>query len=316
MARGGDPPAMEMTKWFDTNYHYIVPEFEADTDFRLAPRRPSTEFCEARAAGIHTRPVLLGPVSFLHLGKERGLSSPRLSLLPALLPVYEQVLDRLAGEGADWIQMDEPCLALDPDAVIADGLRDGLCPARARVVPAEARAHRVLRGAGRQSRPRLRAAGGGRPPRSRPRPGQIDAALTLAQARRMSLSLGLVDGRNVWRTDLFQAAVIVACAREKIGSDRILVAPSCSLMHCPIELCERDAARPDDPSWLAFAAEKLDEVALLARHRDARRGRHAVRELRRQRARAGVPRIVAARPRARKCGGAWRRSSLTSATGR
>jgi 5-methyltetrahydropteroyltriglutamate--homocysteine methyltransferase len=108
MARGADQPALEMTKWFDTNYHYLVPEFEADTDFRLGPAKPVDEFREARAAGIHTRPVLLGPVSFLHLGKERGLSGSRLSLLPRLLPVYEQLLDRLAGEGADWIQMDEP----------------------------------------------------------------------------------------------------------------------------------------------------------------------------------------------------------------
>ena len=265
MARGGDAPAMEMTKWLDTNYHYIVPEFEADTDFRLASTKVVDEFCEARDAGVHTRPVLLGPVSFLHLGKERGLSSPRLSLLPSLLPVYEQLLDRLAGEGADWIQMDEPCLALDAEPSIAEALR----AAYERLGRVSSRLKLVLTAyfAGLETNLALafelpvaavhldlvRA------------PGQIDAALALARARpAISLSLGLVDGRNVWRTDLFRAAVMLACARDKIAAERILVAPSCSLLHCPIDLASEIHLDAEVRPWLAFATEKLDEVALLA----------------------------------------------------
>ena len=116
MARGNaTEPAMEMTKWFDTNYHYIVPEFEADQQFRLASTKPIDEFREAKALGVHTRPVLIGPVTYLWLGKTRDGQANRLSLLEGLLDVYQAVLDRLAGAGADWVQMDEPILGLTLD---------------------------------------------------------------------------------------------------------------------------------------------------------------------------------------------------------
>jgi 5-methyltetrahydropteroyltriglutamate--homocysteine methyltransferase len=267
MARGGGQPAMEMTKWFDTNYHYIVPEFEAGTRFRLASTKPVDEFREARNAGVHTRPVLLGPVSFLHLGKERGLSGSRMALLPALLPVYEQVLDRLASEGADWIQMDEPCLALDPDPVLAEAIRTaynrlGRVSPRLKLLIA---AYFAGLGANLPLAFELPVAGVHLDLVRAP--DEIDEALALSQARgAVSLSLGLVDGRNVWCTDLFRAAVILACVREKIGSDRMLVAPSCSLLHCPMELESEGRLEPTIKSWLAFAAEKLDEVALLGRY--------------------------------------------------
>jgi 5-methyltetrahydropteroyltriglutamate--homocysteine methyltransferase len=267
MARGGDQPAMEMTKWLDTNYHYIVPEFEADTRFHLASTKPVDQFREAKEAGIHTRPVLLGPVSFLHLGKERGLTGPRLSLLPALLPVYEAVLDRLAGEGAEWIQMDEPCLTLDPDPALAAAVRT----AYGRLGRVSPRLRLMLTAYFADLGPNLAM------PFELPvaglhldlvrAPEQIDEALALAQARDdMALSLWIVDGRNVWRTDLFHAAVILACAREKIGADRIIVAPSCSLLHSPLELTSETGLDPAIASWLAFASEKLDEVVLLARY--------------------------------------------------
>jgi 5-methyltetrahydropteroyltriglutamate--homocysteine methyltransferase len=267
MARGADQPALEMTKWFDTNYHYLVPEFEADTDFRLGPAKPVDEFREARAAGIHTRPVLLGPVSFLHLGKERGLSGSRLSLLPRLLPVYEQLLDRLAGEGADWIQMDEPCLALDPDPALAAAIRTaydrlGRVSSRLKLMLAA-----YFAGLGSNLALPFELPVAGVHIDLVRAPEQIDEALALARAREtVQLSLGLVDGRNVWRTDLFRATVVLACAQEKIGAGRIIVAPSCSLMHCPLELTSETRLDPAINPWLAFAAEKLDEVALLARH--------------------------------------------------
>src|SRR2546425_21406 len=110
---GRDVTAMEMTKWFDTNYHYLVPEFEPGQSFRLSSSKPVDEFQEAKALGIHTKPVLIGPVTFLLLGKARTARFDRLALLDALLPVYAEVLSRLAAAGATWVQLDEPCLALD-----------------------------------------------------------------------------------------------------------------------------------------------------------------------------------------------------------
>jgi 5-methyltetrahydropteroyltriglutamate--homocysteine methyltransferase len=120
-AGAGGVPALEMTKWFDTNYHYMVPEFTADLAFGLTTNRPLEAFREAKALGIHTRPVLLGPVTFLKLGKTRD-GSDALDLLDALLPVYARILEELAGAGADWVQIDEPCLVLD----LTDKERDGL----------------------------------------------------------------------------------------------------------------------------------------------------------------------------------------------
>jgi 5-methyltetrahydropteroyltriglutamate--homocysteine methyltransferase len=110
---GVDVPAMEMTKWFDTNYHYLVPELEQDSRFQLASGKVLEEFAEARALGIHPRPVLLGPVTFLLLGKARAAGGSTLQFLPDLLPVYEEVLHALAVAGADWVQIDEPALVLD-----------------------------------------------------------------------------------------------------------------------------------------------------------------------------------------------------------
>src|SRR6266566_12133 len=110
---GRDVTAMEMTKWFDTNYHYLVPEFDPGQAFRLSSSKPVDEFQEAKALGLHTKPVLIGPVTFLLLGKARTARFDRLTLLDALLPVYAEVLSRLAAAGATWVQLDEPCLALD-----------------------------------------------------------------------------------------------------------------------------------------------------------------------------------------------------------
>ena len=116
MARGGpDVPAMEMTKWFDTNYHYIVPRLAAGQRFKLVWNRWAEAVAEAYAANIRTRPVLLGPVSFLLLSKTDDGSDP-LALLPALLPVYAEVLRGIAQAGAAWVQLDEPCLATDLSA--------------------------------------------------------------------------------------------------------------------------------------------------------------------------------------------------------
>mgnify|MGYP005843013049 CR=1 FL=1 len=262
MARGReDTPAMEMTKWFDTNYHYIVPEFRADQDFELCSRKAVDEYLEARALGIETRPVLLGPVSFLALGKAKEDSLQPMSLLDRLLPVYKQLLDMLGAAGARWVQMDEPILALDaPDAqreacltaytdlsgvapklMIAtyfEALRDNMEMAAALPVSG---LHVDL----------VRA------------PEQLDTALETLPAH-MILSLGVVDGRNIWRNDLSRTLQTIEAATAARGRDRIEVAPSCSLLHCPVDLDNETRLDDELRSWLAFSKQKLAEVVALA----------------------------------------------------
>jgi len=271
---GRDVTAMEMTKWFDTNYHYIVPEFDPGQTFRLASTKVVDEFTEAKALGFHTKPVLIGPVTFLLLGKTRAGWVDRLDLVDALLPVYADVLGRLDAAGATWVQIDEPCLALDRMPAeraayvrayrfLADrahglkllvttyfaGLDDNLATVRELPV---AGLHVDL----------VRAGG-----------GQLDQLLKAWPKGRV-LSLGVIDGRNIWRADLATALGQLERARERIGADDLWVAPSCSLLHVPVDLDLEHRLDAQLKSWLAFATQKLVEVATLARA--IRDGRAAV----------------------------------------
>jgi len=271
MARGtarksgqADVPAMEMTKWFDTNYHYIVPEFKATQDFSLGSLKPIEEFLEAKAVGVLTRPVLLGPISFLLLGKAKETGFDPLLLLERILPVYEEVLRQLATAGAEWIQFDEPMLALDTReearrafaaayrqltqvsnklrilvATYFEGLGVNL-PAAVNL-PVAALHLDLVRG-----------------------PEQFDEVLKII-APSMQLSLGVIDGRNVWKTDLNRAFHLVERAAGAIGSDRILIAPSCSLLHTPADLAMEKHIDSELRDWLAFAKQKLEEVVVLER---------------------------------------------------
>ena len=271
--RGGrDVTAMEMTKWFDTNYHYIVPEFEPGQTFRLASTKVTDEFQEARAVGVSAKPVLVGPVSFLLLGKARAARFDRLDLLDGLLAVYAAVLGRLAAAGATWVQLDEPALVLDrtPEERSAfrtayrvlseqapglklllttyfDGLRDNLDTALELPV---AGLHVDL----------VRA------------PAQLDALLGRWPAGRV-LSLGVVDGRNIWKADLAAALATLERASARLGVERVWVAPSCSLLHVPVDLELERKLDPELKGWLAFAKQKLDEVVALTRA--LREGRRA-----------------------------------------
>ena len=270
-AAGRDVTAMEMTKWFDTNYHYIVPEFDRGQAFRLSAGKLVEEFQEAKALGVHTKPNLIGPVTFLLLGKTRGPRFDRFELLDALLPVYAEALSRLAAAGATWVQLDEPCLALDRTKeelaafarayrFLADraaqlkllvatyfaGLDDNLPTARELPV---AGLHVDL----------VRA------------PQQLDPLLKAWPKGRV-LSLGVIDGRNIWRADLAAALGLLERARERIGADDLWVAPSCSLLHVPVDLDLERRLDPELKSWLAFAQQKLAEVVTLTRAvRDGRR---------------------------------------------
>lgn len=267
MARGApDVPAMEMTKWFDTNYHYIVPRLAAGQRFKLVWNRWAEAVAEAYAANIRTRPVLLGPVSFLLLSKTDDGSDP-LALLPALLPVYAEALRGIAQAGAAWVQLDEPCLATDLSATAqaaypvamraladaASGLKLLLTsyfgPMRenlelAASLPVDGFHLDLVRGA-----------------------ADLESALELLP-REAWLSLGLVDGRNVWRTDLRAALGTARRVAEAGFGARLMIAPSCSLLHVPHSLKGETALDPALRRRLAFAEEKLTEIATLARGLD------------------------------------------------
>lgn len=259
--QGVDLHALEMTKWFDTNYHYIVPELDADQQFRLRGDKPLAEFAEAQALGIHTRPVILGPVSLLWLSKTVD-GSDRLALLQRLLPVYAELLERLAQAGADWVQLDEPALVLDLDASWQQAYRD---------------AYTAL-AAGR--RPQLLLASYFGPlganlelAATLPIDGlhldlvrgteQLDAALKVLPAGRV-LSAGLINGRNVWRSALDNALTLARYAQGKVGADRLWLAPSCSLLHVPVDLAQEKTLDAELRGWLSFARQKLGELRVLA----------------------------------------------------
>ncbi len=257
-------PAMEMTKWFDTNYHYIVPEFAPQQQFRLASRKPVDEFLEAKALGVHTRPVLLGPVSFLLLGKSHQQDVQPLTLLDSLVLVYEEVLKALAAEGADWIQIDEPCLALDLDFDV-EAIFQKTYGRLSRVAPSLRLLLATYFGDLGASLPSVlqlpvaavhldlvRA------------PGQLKRALAEAPTS-LVLSLGVVDGRNVWRTEFDAALHLIEPAIQALGSERVLLAPSCSLLHVPVDLGQETRLDDELKQWLAFAQQKIEEVVLLTR---------------------------------------------------
>ena len=265
MARGSSEgagvTAMEMTKWFDTNYHYIVPEFEAGQTFRLASTKAVDEFLEAKALGIQTRPVLLGPISFLLLGKSKSPSFDPISLVTALLPVYEEVLQRLHAAGAEWVQIDEPGLVLD----LPETTRGAFTEAYRRLSAAAGRTKILVATYFESLHSRLMTAlqlpvAGLHLDLVRG-PGQLDAALAEAPPH-LTLSLGVIDGRNIWKADLSKAVALVEQAVRALGSERVLVAPSCSLLHVPVDL-NLETGLEEVKDWLAFARQKLEEVATI-----------------------------------------------------
>jgi 5-methyltetrahydropteroyltriglutamate--homocysteine methyltransferase len=265
MARGSHSvPAMEMTKWFDTNYHYVVPEFELGMTFRAVSRKPVEEFLEARELGLATRPVLLGPVSFVLLGKLRHTHLDHSNLGIALGEVYAQVLNELASAGAAWVQIDEPYLGLDlaaPYLRLFSGVYDSLA---ARVSGIKILLTTYFSELGENLDLALRLPVAGLHLDLVRAPGQLSRALERAPVG-LLLSLGVVDGRNVWRTDLGRALEMVRRAVDRLGPERIQIAPSCSLMHVPIDLDEERQLDPDVRPWLAFARQKLEEINVLAR---------------------------------------------------
>jgi 5-methyltetrahydropteroyltriglutamate--homocysteine methyltransferase len=264
---GIDIKAMEMTKWFDTNYHYIVPEFENNQKFSLFSTKVIDEYLEAKKAGINAKPVIIGPVSYLLLGKEKEENFNKLDLIESILPVYLEILHRLKEEGVEWVQFDEPFLALDLDtkaketyryaykeihkqipyinkilATYFDGLKDNLHLSFS--LPVQALHIDLVRF-----------------------PEQLDEILGNIPEK-LLLSLGIIDGRNIWKNDFEKSLEVIHKTISKIGKDRIMIAPSCSLLHSPVDLeleTDTKVLSPEIKNWLAFAKQKIDEVVTLKR---------------------------------------------------
>ncbi len=276
MARGGpEVPALEMTKWFDTNYHYLVPELQEGQNFVVRSDKPIREFLEARELGILTRPVLLGPVSFLLLSKTANSTFHPLGLLERLLPVYGQVLMKLRDAGAQWIQMDEPCLATEQSAAAHQAFQ---------------RAYQTLSLAAPGLKLMLTSYFG-------PLADNLDCAVNLPVAglhldmtraahelpeliRKIGpakvLSLGLIDGRNIWRADLAEKVEPLTLAVRALGTQRVMVGPSCSLMHVPVDLYMEPRAADEPFTWMAFAHQKLHEIVALKNAVDSPKAATAV----------------------------------------
>ena len=253
-------PALEMTKWFDTNYHYLVPEFSAATHFSVASERLFDEVAEARAQGHRVKAVLLGPLSFLWLGKSKEAGFDRLRLLEQLLPVYEAVLARLKAQGVEWVQVDEPILGLDlPDAwrhafegaywQLARSAPQLLLATYFSPLAENLRLACQLPVAGLHV-DAVRA------------PEELVGVADWLPSHKV-LSVGIVDGRNIWRTDLDAALARLAPVAAK-HQGALWLAPSCSLLHVPFSLRAETKLDAEVKSWLAFAVEKLDELNVLA----------------------------------------------------
>jgi len=267
---GLDIVAMEMTKWFDTNYHYIVPEFYKDQQFRLFSTKIIDEYYEAKQLGINTKPVLLGPVSYILLGKEKEEGFEKIDLIKGLLPVYLEILSKLDALEVQYVQLDEPFLALTLSekeqqayrhvyaeikksfprlkivlATYFEGLEDNFSLTLS--LPFEVLHIDLVRA-----------------------PGQLDRILNELPAQK-SLSLGIVDGRNIWKNNFDESLAIITKAIESIGQARIFVAPSCSLIHTPVDL-DNETNEENLPievkQWLAFAKQKIVEVVTLKRLAD------------------------------------------------
>lgn len=262
---GFDITAMEMTKWFDTNYHYIVPEFIKDQKFYLFSNKIIDEFIEAKQLGISTKPVIIGPISYLLLGKEKEDHFNKIDLINNLLPIYINILKQLETLNAEWVQLDEPFLALDLKenekylfhtvyseikkecpkikiivATYFEGLGDNLNTAVS--LPITALHIDLIR-----------------------YPKQLDEVLNILPPK-LTISLGIVDGRNVWKNNFTESLKLIDKTIKKIGSERIMLAPSCSLLHSPCDLNLESNEKiliPEIKQWLAFAKQKITEVVLL-----------------------------------------------------
>ncbi|WP_199032226.1 5-methyltetrahydropteroyltriglutamate--homocysteine S-methyltransferase [Ralstonia sp. ASV6] len=255
----GGVAAGEMTKWFDTNYHYIVPEFAADTTFKLDASRLVEQLAEARAQGVRAKPVIVGPVTYLALGKAKD-DSDKLALLSRLLPVYADLLTTLAAQGVEWVQIDEPVLVTE----LAPEWQDAFRTAYAALARGPVKLLLATYFGQLQENLPLVA--------ELPVQGvhldainarqEVAALIAKLPAGRV-VSLGVINGRNIWKTDLDGVLDWLEPVAKQLG-ERLWIAPSCSLLHVPVDLNSEQKLDADVKSWLAFALQKLDELKVLA----------------------------------------------------
>jgi len=254
--------AQEMTKWFDTNYHYMVPELSRQQRFVLSSLKPVEEYLEAKVLGYQTRPVLLGPVTYLGLAKSSDANFDTLALLEGLLPVYVDVLRRLAAAGADWVQLDEPCLVLDLDIAKQRALQEAYGFLAQEVPGLKIMLATYFGEIDDNLDTALSLPVAGLHLDLARAPQQLDVVTTKAPPG-LVLSLGVIDGRNVWRANLPNILDRIEPVVTGRGIDRVQIAPSCSLLHVPIDVELEDAIDPELKSWLAFANQKMTELATL-----------------------------------------------------
>jgi 5-methyltetrahydropteroyltriglutamate--homocysteine methyltransferase len=261
MARNSnEQTAMEMTKWFDTNYHYLVPEWSEEISFALNTEKLLGEVREARALGVETRPVLIGPVTLLLLGKSVDGIDP-LTLLPKLVAAYSQLLGVLAYEGVKWVQMDEPMLVTD----LPEGYTEAYRTAYAALAkaPVKLMLTTYFGGLGDNLPLAVSLKTEGLHVDAVRAPEQVEAVADALHATQV-LSVGVVEGRNIWLTDFAHARALLDNVVAKLGAERVLVAPSSSLLHVPHDLRAETKLDARVKSWLRFAEEKLAEVVALA----------------------------------------------------
>ena len=255
----GGVAAGEMTKWFDTNYHYIVPEFSATTEFKLYASRLLEQVAEAKTQGVKIKPVIIGPVTYLWLGKAKD-ESDKLALLPRLLPVYAELLETLAAAGAEWVQIDEPVLVTELTPAWDRAFRDAYhqlkgCRVKLLLASYFGQLEQNIELAA-----KLPVAGLHIDAIN----GRSDVQPLLGRlAAHQVLSLGVIDGRNIWKTDLNAVLDWIEPIAQQLGA-RLWIAPSCSLLHVPVDLASEQKLDPELKSWLAYALQKLDELTLLS----------------------------------------------------
>ncbi len=269
MARGRAPSgtpaaACEMTKWFDTNYHYIVPELEANQSFALSSSRLFEQVAEAQALGHTVKAVLPGPLTWLWLGKTKGGHFDKLTLLEGLIGVYGEILQRLKQQGVEWVQIDEPILALD----LPQAWRNAFESTYTRLqVPGLKRLLATYFGPLQDNLDlACRLPVDGLHLDTVRAPQELAIALDKLPAYKV-LSIGIVDGRNIWRTDLDAALATLSPIEERLG-ERLWIAPSCSLLHVPVDLAPEQALDDELRTWLAFAVQKVEEITTLAQALD------------------------------------------------
>jgi 5-methyltetrahydropteroyltriglutamate--homocysteine methyltransferase len=264
-ADGVDVPASEMKKWFNSNYHFVVPEVSEATDFKLVHNKAVAEYKEAKALGVETRPVILGPITYLVLSKASKDATPGfqpISVLSKLIPVYKQLLTELKEAGAEWVQIDEPILVQDSAATLAKQYATTyaeLSPVAPKIILTtyfsrlDSNVEFVVKLPVAGLHIDLDAA-----------PEQLTPVLAAIKPTDLILSIGVVSGRNIWKNDINASVKLGQKALEALGPERVIAATSSSLLHTPVTLASETKLTAEQKDWFSFALEKAEEVAVIA----------------------------------------------------